>query len=324
MLKRSERQVFAYDITVGARAQNAPPPPLQEIINAWQAMYNVGDCSHEREKGAVIYRIGDIDIDQQGQIARILIRRCDTNAANAVYSHRHTGVPRIAAKQADEGGDRAAHLVLSLAEQSGQPNHYLCHLEGVPGLSHRLVQAMLNAVLKKAITDRRAVFEYAGTNGARVRGGGAKMHSFVPSIELSGHLSQALIQDMENGIIENVTLVNSHAHNNLGGNQYLVESEKSIKIRVDRAIPSQGRVTTLLNAFRTRQADFHTAKVRFKDPSGVSRAIDYDIASGTPEQQNYIKSYFVKNIKPPMDESSVKLAPFLANAMKARVIAERT
>jgi len=133
MLKRSERQVFAYDITVGARAQNAPPPPLQEIINAWQAMYNVGDCSHEREKGAVIYRIGDIDIDQQGQIARILIRRCDTNAANAVYSHRHTGVPRIAAKQADEGGDRAAHLVLSLAEQSGQPNHYLCTLKVFQG-----------------------------------------------------------------------------------------------------------------------------------------------------------------------------------------------
>ena len=324
MLKRTERQVFAYDLIVAARAQNAPPPPLDQIVAAWQAMYNAGDCSHDREKGSVIYRIGDIDIDQQNQIARILLRRCDTNAANAVYSHRHTGVPRIAAKHADEGGDRAAHMVLSLAQQTSQPNHYLCHLEGVAGLSHRLIQATLNAVLRRAFTDNRAAFAYADPNGARVRGGGAKMHSFVPSVELEGHLSQALIHDLENGTIENVILVNSQTHNNLGGNQYLVESEQLIKVRVDKAIPSHGRMTTLLNAFRTRQTDFQTAKVRFKDPAGISRSVDYDIATGTPEQQNYIKSYVVENIKPPMDESCVNIATFLADAMKARVISERT
>ncbi len=324
MLKRTERQVFAYDMIVGARAQNAVPPTMLEIVAAWETMFNAAACSHEREQGSVIYRIGDIDIDPQAEIARILIRRCDTNAANAVYSHRHTGVPRIAQKQADEGGDRAAHLVISLVQETGRPNHYLCHLEGVPGLSHRLVQATLNSVLKKSISTGQAVFQYPDPNGARVRGGGAKMHSFVPIIELAGHLSQALIQDLENGVIENVTLVASQAHNNLGGNQYMVESERSLKVKVDKAMPRQGRVNAMLAAFQTRQADFQTAKIRFKDPNGSPRSIDYDIATGTPEQQKYIKFYSVDGINPPMDESCVSLAPFLADAMKARVGAERT
>ena len=323
MLKRTERQIFAYDMIVGARARNAPPPALEEIVTAWQTMFDAGNCSHERERGAVVYRIGDIEIDRPNQIARILIRRCDTNAANAVYSHRHTGVPRIAAKEDDEGGDRAAHLVLSLAQEAGQPNHYLCHLEGVPGLSHRLVQATLNSVLKDAIKSDQAAFQYPDPNGARVRGGGPRMHSFFPTIELEGHPSEALIQDLENGEIENVTLVNSQTHNNLGGNQYMTEREQSLKVKVDRAMPRPGRVATMLNAFRPRQADFQTAKVRFKDPSGMSRTIDYDIATGTPEQQNYIQSYFVQGINPPMDESCVSLSPFLADAIRDRVIAER-
>lgn len=324
LLRRTERQIFSYDLMVQARARHATPPPLADIVTAWQTMFNLGECSHAREKGSVIYRIGDMSVDNAGQVASILLRRCDTNAANAVYSHKVTGVPRIVEQEDDEGGDRAAHLVVSLQHERGKPASYLCHLEGVPGLSHRLVQATLNAVLKQSISTERASFVYPDPGGARDRDGNPKTNRFIPSIEMVGHPSPALVNDIERGQLHDIILVDQRPQNQLGGNQYLVENERRLKVKAAPNIPSNGRVQSLIAAFQTRRADFQKAKVRFTDPDGISRTIDYDIATGTPEQQNYVRSYKVTGINPPMDESSVSLAPFLGAAMKTRVMAERS
>jgi hypothetical protein len=324
LLRRTERQVFSYDLTVVARAQHAVPPPLAEIVAAWQAMYDAGECFHEREKGSVIYRIGDITVDDAGQVARMLLRRCDTNAANAVYSHRLTGVSRVAERNADEGGDRAAHLVMSLAHEANKPASYLCHLEGVSGLSHRLVQATLNAVLRQAINTDRAVFRYPDPGGARLRTGELKTTPFTPIVELLGHPSLALVQDIENGQLHDITLIDQRPQNQLGGNQYLIENEQRIKVKAAPNIPSHNRMQALIAAIQSRQADYQKAKVRFTDPAGIARTIDYDIATGTPEQQSYVQSYMVTDIDPPMDESAVSLVPFLGDVMQARVVAERT
>lgn len=324
MLKRTERQIFCYDLLIGARAQHATPPPLQALYDAWKEMFDAGTCSHEREKGAVIYRIGDMDIDTGNNIARILLRRCDTNAANAVYSNRHTGAPRIVPQKPDEGGDKAAHLVISLSHEANKPSSYLCHLEGVPGLSHRLVQATLNAVLKKAIHAKKDRFVYPDPNGARLRNGDPKTTAFTPTLELVGHPSTSLIQHLESGKLNDIRLIDQRPHSRLGGNQYLVESERQIKVKVDPNIPSQNRVQNLISAIQSKQTEYQTAKVRFTDPDGIPRTIDYDIATGTPEQQTYIQSYRVTAINPPMDESSEKIVSFIADAMKVRVIGDRS
>jgi hypothetical protein len=323
MLKRTERQIFCYDLIIAARAQHATPPSLQALYDAWKDMFDAGTCSHEREEGAVIYRIGDMDIDVGNGVARILLRRCDTNAANAVYSHRHTGTPRIVPQQPEEGGDRAAHLVISLRNEANKPSSYLCHLEGVPGLSHRLVQATLNAVLKKAIQAQKDLFVYPDPGGARLRNGNPKTTPFTPTLELIGHPSASLIQHLEDGRLHDVRLIDQRPHSRLGGNQFLVESEKQIKIKVDPNIPSQNRVQNIISAIQSKQADYQKAKIRFTDPNGISRTIDYDIATGTPEQQIYIQSYRVTGINPPMDESSERIVPALGNNMMARVLAER-
>jgi hypothetical protein len=324
LVKRTERQIFCYDLTVTARAKHAVPPPLSDIVGVWQAMYAAGECSHERDKGNVIYRIGDITVDNITQTVRILLRRCDIDAANAVYSHRTTGVPRVATRHVDEGGDRAAHLVVSLKHEKDKPTVYLCHLEGMPGISHRLVQAALNSIIKNAITSKKSTFNYPDPSGARLRSGDPKMHSFHPGIELIGHQSEALVQDIENGQLHNITLVDQRPQNQLGGNQYLIENEYNIRVKASPNIPSQNRMDALISAIQSRKVDYQKAKVRFTDPNGITRTIDYDIATGTPEQQIYVKSYIVSSINPPMDESSTNLVPFLTDAMQARLVSERT
>lgn len=323
-MKRDERRIHSYDLISVARAEHARPPQMSELIDGLAQMYQRGEASHIRERGSVTYRIGDLTIDNQTQTASLLLRRCDTNAANAVYSDFATGVPRVLAKAANEGGDKAAHLVVSLVAETTKPHHYLCHLENAPGISHRLVQAIFNSILKAAIKGKHATFVYPDPGGARVKGGGLKTTAFVPSIEMAGHPSPQLVHDLERGRITNISLINTAASGLLGGNRYLVQKEERIEVTVQPNLPRQGRVGQLVNAFQTRRRDFDKAIVRFTDPDGLPRSVKYDIDTGAPEQDKYVASYIVSGITPPMDESSVHLVPFLNTAMRTRVVAERS
>ena len=323
-MRRHERQVYSYDMAIIRRAQLAPFPPLSEIVVVWEAMFRAGATAHARERGNIVYRIGDIDVDHDRQVARLLIRRGDINASNPFFSHRVTGQTRAIQRDAEEDGERAAHLVVSLAPEAARPNIYLCQLEGVTSISHAQVQALLNAILKKAISDGSAEFAYADPGGARRRNGDPKTTPFVPGIELTGHPSSALISDLEQGAFKGMTLIDRRPHNQLGGNQYLTEKERFLVVSAAPNMPSAGRFDSIIAAARAKRGDFQTARLRFVDPEGNPHAIDYDIASGTPEQQAYVQSYWVRNINPPMDDSSLTLVPFLANRMADRVVADRT
>ena len=79
MLKTAERRIFCYDLIVRARAEHATKPPLRSICAAWMDMFNAKTCSYYREKGTVMYRIGDMDIDKASDIVTILLRRWDTS-----------------------------------------------------------------------------------------------------------------------------------------------------------------------------------------------------------------------------------------------------
>jgi hypothetical protein len=198
------------------------------------------------------------------------------------------------------------------------------HLEGVPGLGHRIVQALLNRVTNTAVKEGVASFSFPNPNGARDRTGAIRRTPFIPLVELLGHPHPNLVQDLENGTVSEITLIDGRPRGQLGGNQYLQEKEQSVRVAVDRALPAQNRLPSILAAARTRQANFQRAAIRFKDPAGHPRTLKLDLATGNPEQQTYLESYSVVGINPPMDESTVNIVPFLGDRIKARVVADRT
>lgn len=323
-MQRNERQVFNYDLLVTRRTELAPYPSLEDIAVAWEQMFIASRASHARERGTILYRIGDLLLDHDRGLLKILIRRGDINAPNPFFSHRQTGVTRAITRDAQEDAERAAHLIISTLPQTNAPNSYLCHLEGVPGISHRQVQAMLNSILKAAIRAGTATFDFPDPAGARRRDGIPKTTTFIPTIELLGHPSAAAVNDLEQGQIQSITLIDRRPHNQLGGNRYLTEKESYLVVAADPNMPRNGRLNSIIAAARVRRADFQSARIRFKDPSGVPHSVDYDIAQGTPEQQIYIASYTITNIDPPMDDSSLQLVPFITEVMSDRIENERT
>lgn len=323
-MRRTEREVFTYDIAVRSRSKLAVPPPLEEVLVALSTSVANNLALIERDRGSLIYRIGEIRMDHATQTATLLIRRGDTNASNAVYSDRRTGASRVAERRDDEVGDRAAHLVVSMTPEVARPGRYLAHLEGVPGIGHRVVQSLLNKAIRNAIIGHHASFTYDDPAGARDRQGNLKTHAFQPLIELLGHPKDSLIQDLEQGTVSEITLIDGRPKGLLGGNQYLDEKEHRIKVSVSGGLPQNNRLASLLAAAQTRRASYQTAAIRFKDPAGHNRTIRFDLDTGNPEQQQYIASYDVVGIAPPMDDSSDTIVDRFADRMKERVVHDRS
>lgn len=322
-MRRTERAVFAYDVIVGARAAHAVPPSLDEIVAVMEALFSDPECVNTRDRGNLIFRIGEIVFDNQRSLCTILFRRADKNAADAVYSNIVNGQTRVAPKSQDEAGDTAAHLTLSLQPERGKPNTYFALLEGVPGVSHRHVQALINEVLRLARKKIPLQFTYPDPAGARDRSGAPKLHEFTPLLEMRGHISDSLTADLEAGIVEQLEIVRADGHTNFAGSPFLKEDRYSLKIKADRNIPALGRFDWLVNAMRTRRTDFDKGRIAFKDTDGRRHTIECDLQTGALFDQKYIKSFLIRPIDPPLNQSSETVVPALARRMEAILRHER-
>ena len=321
----TERTVYVYDLVVGKRAAHAPIASLTDLAAVFMTQYNSGDCKHALNNGTLIYRIGDIAIDSQSGVLTLLIRRADQNAPEAAYSHIETGQLRFASKTDDEGGDTGAHLTISTIQEVNKPGTYLCMFEGVPGISHRPVKSLLNSIIRNACQCNPSLFEYEDPSGARTANGspnGApKRKTFVPHLDLRGHMSDDLIRELERGTVEGIELVKSQLTTQLGGDPYLVHDEFSLKVKAVN-IPATNRFSRIMTAMQ-RQKSFKTGRITFKNEDGRVRSIVYNLDTGTPEQASYVKSFPVNGITPPLAQSSLAIAPQLTTAMTTELIRQR-
>lgn len=322
-MKRTERTLYFYDLHIGSRAVHARPPLISELVDAWRAMFQDQDAVILRDRGAIVFRVGDLRIDEETQMLSILIRKSDQNAPDAAYSDVDTGKIRFVRKNENEGGDTAAHFVVSLLPEADKPDTHMSMLEGVAGITHRHVQPLLNAVIRVACNHDPERFTYPDASGARHRDGSEKRHKFQPKIELRGHISENLTRDIERGKVQGLELTRSGAAAVFGGDQFLSEKEKALKVSVDENIPAQNRLQRLVQAMCSRSDDYSTGRIKFTDENDKSHKVDYDLQSGTPEQQLYIKSCKLEGIDPPLAQSSERVVEYFVDSVKQQLQHER-
>jgi hypothetical protein len=222
-MKRTERDVYYYDLKVDSRAKLAPIPKLSEIASVWIDTFRDENCIILRDIGTIKYRIGDIQLKKEDDLLEILIRRSDVNAPDPAFSNFKTGKLRIAKKHAKEAGDTGAHLIVSLKPEKNNPNTYLCMLEGMPYISHSIIPSILNTITRYACKSETATFEYEDPSGARTRTGDPKMRSHQPKIELNGHMAENFKEDIERGEIRGLELIQRRGQIQLGSDPYLIE-----------------------------------------------------------------------------------------------------
>ena len=321
-MKNNERYIYFYDLHVKKAAKHAHFPALSDVFAVWNDAFQAEKAKHIREKGSVVYRIGDLNYDSGENTLELLIRRSDVSAAEAAYGNIHSGKLRIATKAQDEGGDVAAHVVMSLKQERSKPNTYLVLIEGVPRVGHLAIQSLLNKLISERYSNDKSVFEYADPGGAR-KDGLPRMRPFTPTIELQGHLSDSFISDLENGSVYGIELMKHKKKTPLGGSAYLHEDTQILKLSVDKNLPSSERWSQILLPIQQKKTDYPQARIRFVDPDKKIRTVKVDLNTGTLSQQLYVKCYRQSGINPPLAQSSSSLVRHLSDPMLARLKSNR-
>lgn len=164
-----------------------------DVENVLQSAITRGKANFVLRNRDVV-RLTAMDVRPKDNIAILLFRRSDPDAANPIFENEKTRKLRPSDKRPDEGIAVSSHLFIRLdgVEDAAYPT-YCAILEEVPGLSRTYIQALLHELLSDArynYTDQRGqkketytMVDFHGVKSEKV-GGALKGESVVPSVTL--------------------------------------------------------------------------------------------------------------------------------------------
>lgn len=324
-IKKHERDVLYFDVVVGARAEQATPPPMREVVHAWAAATAMGMPPKEFEAGSVTATINHVAADLDTDTVTILIQVSDRNAPNSTYVDHRIRSSRTFPKRRSEGNAYSAHLVISLLEQRGGPNSYLAVLEAIPTIAPLRVQSILNSALSHICKESTGMFVYAQPGGVRDRRGRAKTKPFVPHVLFHGHPSAEFVQDLEHGKILGLKLLRPQERRPLGGSPYLQITDLQLTVKVDQNIPVGERFGLLMEGIQAQQDNYSSARISVQPQrGGRSYSVDLDTRDGTIMSERHIKSFHVSPINPMMESNcSETVVPHFEAILKGLVTRDR-
>ncbi|HKR86949.1 MAG TPA: hypothetical protein VJS38_02145 [Phenylobacterium sp.] len=319
-LKAHTREVLFCDLIVKRRAQHAPFPEMSKLVALWKRAADQKLPPKLFDKGEASCIINEVRIDEARQIVTILLSVADKRAPDQTYGNHVKRSSRTVAKEADEGNEHSAHLVISLTHRPNYPETYACLVERVPTLSIPRVQSMLNDVVKRYCEIDPSLFSFNAVSGAK-----AKVQNFIPNIILAGNPSAAFQRDIEEGRINGLRLIKSMPKQSLGSGNYLELSDLEVKVNVSKLIPPGQRWATILQAVQTQKATYSRAKM-YLAPAGSDSAasFEFDTDTGAIIGEAYVRRQSISNIDPVLRSATDKIVDHLAMKMVALLEKERT
>ncbi|MDP1738333.1 MAG: hypothetical protein Q8L23_12955 [Caulobacter sp.] len=322
-MKAHAREVLFCDFIVRRRAQHAPFPELRHLVDLWKRAADENLSPKAFDKGEASCIINDVSIDEDRNIAIVLLSVADKRAPDSTYGNHKTRTSRTVEKQADEGNEHSAHLVFSLSIRPGHPETYPCIVERIPTLSIPRIQSMLNDVVKRYCEADSSLFTFGASSGAKI-GGKPKLQPYIPNVILTGNPSAAFHRDIEEGRINGLRLIKPMPKKSLGSGSYLELSDHEIKVGISKDIPQGKRWETILAGLKTQSSDYSRARL-FLSPEGSSSSasFEFDTDTGTLIGEAYIRRQTVSNIDPLMRSATNTIAAQLTGRMTALLEKER-
>ena len=141
-----------------------------------------------------VVRLTTLDVREKDNIAVLLFRRSDPEAATPIFENEKTRALRKSDKKPNEAIAVSAHMFIRLGEiEDAVHPTYRAILEEVPGLSRTYVQTLLHDIVKEIwyeYTDKRGapketytIVEFHGQKSEKI-GGALRGASVVPSVVL--------------------------------------------------------------------------------------------------------------------------------------------
>jgi hypothetical protein len=198
LLSPSSRFFLRHELRLRTpRDQGVPLPFLHaktiSVANVLQKAMTAGKASFVLAKKDVV-RLTALDIREKDQIAVLLFRRSDPEAATPIFEDENTRQLRKSDKKTTEAIAVSAHMFIRLDEVAGAAHPtYRAILEEVPGLSRTYIHSLLHSLIREVTyqyTDKRGekkdtytIVDFHGQKSEKI-GGALKGNSVVPSVIL--------------------------------------------------------------------------------------------------------------------------------------------
>lgn len=315
IMRSDERRIYFFDLTLKKLGKSSHAPTLTEVLDVWKECFDGENAFHARQSGDVLYFISDMRLDEVEQTATLLISVIDKAMADAAYGHLDTRETRIIRKEEREGGHLSAHLVISLNPLKA--NTHLCLLEGMRRLNASSVQFLLNSLLRKDHKAEPDRFTYPDPSGAKTKAGAIRRIPYLPLIDLGGHPSEMLIDEIERGVIRHLSFIQTKEQQPFSDDPYLDEAEFQLKVTVKQNIPQQKRWERIAKAITSRKTEFSHGRISFVDSNHSVRNVEFDTENATIDNTQYVKFRTINKISPPLAEGAARIVDHFEGRMVA-------
>ena len=227
---------------------------------------------------------------------------------------------RIIHKEPGEEGEYGCHVILSLQEQADRPNHYLALVERVTSISTSFIDRLLNGIIRNEYHENKEAFTCEDQSGVRDKHGNPKIIGFRPKLEFVGHPSDYFIQEIEQGELTGITLVESLKQTQIGGRPYLKQKEKQLVISIDKNNLVKNLWNDLVGAMKSQSKDWKTARIRYKKPSGNITNITMETTTGNVLEDKFVRSIRITDIDPVLDNSAQNIVRHLADSILEQLL----
>lgn len=311
MLNQLERWVLHYDSVIKSYPNEAPNIPMREIVPLAALLQAQGDAVWVFQRKTAAVRIAAIDIDHDNEFATFLIHYADKNASDPVFGNLDTGELRTEPKLEGEGVAISAHLLISLKSTQPHQNVYLTVLEDVPGLGRTKLRPFLNAIFKKA-----SDFSFSAEDGTQKK--------CRPAVEINGHTSQQLRDDLEGGVLSGFELVKYRNVTGEFDEEGFLE-EKTRVVTIDTKQKLSGlEALNLINRVKERAAGagYANMRVKYKRPEGPQKTITVGTAREDAGDAVSVKSAFLR-VETALPQCSETIRIDVVEKMKKMLLAAR-
>lgn len=295
MQKSKERVISFFDAVLSAHTfrdkLDLAPLPLMNFMQQIAAWHQAGSCPQMGRNAAETVYLADIEVSPTLMRADLLINRSDRDASNAVYSNPHTNLVRNLPKNAGEGNDFSAHVVISLAPRGAS---YDVALEMSPGLASGKVARFLNYLIRHCIRANPAAYKLPHPSNSTNAAGVVTKVVAYHKLELTGHPSDELIASLNGGTLESIELIDKRKKNlNWDTNGNTKEIQRAIVLRAGSRANSKNFTRVKEAAALAFQRNYTEARVKFKNFDGIPSTVTLE----TENMQLANDSVYVKKQK---------------------------
>lgn len=307
MSRSDERVILFVDLTISSQSRKISgitPISATDLATHLEKIFKNGLAIRKSSNAEQSTYISNVSIDKARKVAKILVNKCDKRTADPTFTDPEKQTRRQVNKKPGEGDDRSAHIIIHLKPQDGLPNTYLMLLELATGLSVSALSPFINQILREHAARNKHLFQVDHPDGAVDNAGNRIKVNYTPKIQLAGHLSEDLINEINNGKLKDIEMItDSKVRTPWDSSGKLVETRQSIYIGVNKHSNSPLGWLTVKQVLKTGKSKLcDQARIHYKNEHDTNRTALIELQSDANDIK-LIRKEVLSNFKDPLQSS---------------------